>query len=60
MASFADEFEDELTIIQLRGDVFEQHDPPALPFPLVRRKPSRLEVLITGSWAALSARFLQN
>ena len=34
-----EDFDDDLTIIQLKADVFDLMDePPALPFPLVRRK----------------------
>ena len=34
-----EDFDDDLTTIQLRGDFLDSLDePPALPFPLVRRK----------------------
>ena len=34
-----EDFDDDLTIIQLRDEMLDGlNDPPALPFPLVRRK----------------------
>ncbi len=34
-----EDFDDDLTVIELRGNALDELvDPPALPFPLIRRK----------------------
>ena len=39
MHSVMEDFDDDVTVIQLRGTALEElMDPPALPIPLIRRK----------------------
>lgn len=52
-----EDFDDDLTTIQLGNDVFDPpFEPPALPFPLVRRK----DGLDIGRVYELTARRMSN
>ncbi len=52
-----EDFDDDLTTIRLRNDFFDRlPEPPALPFPLVRRK----DGLDAASVYELTARRIRN